>query len=310
MKISVCTLAHGRQDHLRNLVKGLAHSHRPPCELVIAVMQQEKYTLPDTSFPIRQVVLGSAGIPLSAGRNAAARHARSDLLVFLDVDCIAHPALLDDYAAAAETHAGVLMGEVGYLPSGATQNGIDYRHFEKTAVEHSERAGPPTASTALCRDYRCFWSLNFAISADDFRTTGGFDESFVGYGGEDTDFARSVHAAGLPIWWVRGAKAYHQYHPHHMPPVHHLESVIANAERFRQKWGQPTMQHWLRAFTMMGLIERTEDGWRVLREPGEDDFALTRQQEHQPYASSAAVLAQLEEEAASTPICEPRIAAV
>ena len=55
----------------------------------------------------------------------------------------------------------------------------------------------------------------------------------------------------MELFWVRGAKAYHQYHPHHMPPVHHLDSVLSNAEYFRSKWGQPTMQHWLRAFRLM-----------------------------------------------------------
>ena len=42
MKISVCTLAHGREDHLCNLVRGLNRSHRPPCELVVAVMQDQR----------------------------------------------------------------------------------------------------------------------------------------------------------------------------------------------------------------------------------------------------------------------------
>ncbi len=309
MKISVCTLAHGRERHLENLVRGLSQSRRPPCELVVAVLQDKRYNLPPTSFPIRQIVLGDCGIPLAKGRNLAAREARSDLLVFLDVDCIPNPRLIEDYANIAQDHDGVMMGEVGYLPSGATDGGIDFEAFERVAQQHSERAGPPQSPSAACNDYRCFWSLNFATSARDFAASGGFDESFDGYGGEDTDFARSLTSRGLPIWWVRGAKAFHQYHPHHMPPVHHLESVIANAERFRRKWGQPTMQHWLRAFTLMGLIERTENGWRILREPNEDDFALTRQQEKQAYASSSLVLEQLEREAETERTRVPAMAA-
>ena len=117
--------------------------------------------------------------------------------------------------------------------------------------------------------------------------------------GEDTDFGRTVATHELPIWWVLGAKAFHQYHPHHMPPVHHLDSVLANARRFAAKWGEPTMQHWLRAFVLMGLVERAGDGWRKLREPDESDLELTRQQESAPYASSATVLDWLEARAAS-----------
>lgn len=294
MNVSVCTLAHGRHAHLANLVRGLVLSQEPPAELVIAVMQDERYDLPATPFPVRQIVLGAGGIPLARGRNTAARAASGELLVFLDVDCIAHPALVADYARLAPRFPGVLMGEVGYLPEGATRGGIDHTCFDALARTHSERAGPPVGEAASCRDYRCFWSLNFALAAADFARAGGFDEGYEGYGGEDTDFGRVMVEAGLALWWVRGAKAYHQHHAHHMPPVHHLKSVLANALRFRDKWGEPTMQHWLRAFVLMGLIERDGDGFRILREPNEADLALTRQQAHQPYASSALVLEQLE----------------
>ena len=298
MKISVCTLAHGRQTHLENLVRGLNHSTRPPFELVIAVMQGDRYALPQTSFPVRQVVLGKSGICLAEGRNTAAEHARGDLLVFLDVDCIPAPDLIADYAAAASHNEGVLMGEVGYLPSGATARGIDFAKFECLAVKHSERAGPPASMVGRCGDYRCFWSLNFALPAQTFADLGGFDPRYVGYGGEDTDFGRTIVSKDVPLLWARGAKAYHQYHKHHMPPVHHLDSVVTNAQIFAEKWGEPTMQHWLRAFRLMGLIEPDGNGgWTKLREPAEEHLALTRQQEHQPYASSAVVLEQLEDQA-------------
>lgn len=298
MTISVCTLAHGRDAHLANLVRGLNHSSRPPGELVVAVMQDERYELPSTSFPVRQIMLGGNDICLAEARNAAAKHATGRLLVFLDVDCIPSPRLIEDYAAAAAFNDGVWMGEVGYLPKGATDRGIDYATFETLAVKHSERAGPPPGMVGRCGDYRCFWSLNFALSARTFENLGGFDPRYVGYGGEDTDFGRTIAAHDVPLWWVKGAKAFHQYHKHHMPPVHHLDSVLANAQVFAEKWGEPTMQHWLRAFRLMGLVEPDEGGsWVKLAEPSEEHLALTRQQEHQPYASSSVVLEQLEAQA-------------
>lgn len=297
MNISVCTLAHGRASHLTNLVRGLCRATVMPDELVIAVMQSEAYQLPDTPFPVRQIVLGGNDMPLARARNTAAHASGGDLLVFLDVDCIPDPGLIADYAEAARSLDGVMMGEVAYLPKGATVTGIDYRHFNQVGVLHSERPGPPSEPWKRCEDYRCFWSLNFALPARLFEKVGGFDARYVGYGGEDTDFGRTVAEWGYDLFWLRGAKAYHQYHPHHMPPVHHLDSVLSNALVFQDKWGEPTMQHWLRAFVLMGLIERTEDGWRKLREPDERDLALTRQQENQPYASSALVLDWLEEKA-------------
>jgi len=297
MTISVCTLARGRARHLENLVLGLRRSARPPRELVIAVMQGERYRLPEASFPVRQIVLGEPeddGLCLSRGRNAAAAKASGELLVFLDVDCIPHPSLLDDYARAADRRQGVFMGEVGYLANGAADDGVDFARFEEVAVRHPERPEPPRHLAERSQDDRAFWSLNFAIHAKDFAAIGGFDEGYAGYGGENGDFARALAANSLPLWWVRGAKAYHQFHPHHVPPVHHLDSVLANARRYQEKWGEPVMEQWLRAFTLMGLVKREDDGWRKLREPTEADFALTRQQEQQPYASAAQVVHWLE----------------
>jgi GT2 family glycosyltransferase len=297
MTISVCTLARGRARHLENMVLGLRRSARPPRELVVAVMQSDRYQLPEASFPVRQVVLGNqpnGELCLARGRNAAAAEASGELLVFLDVDCVPHPSLIDDYASAADRRQGVFMGEVGYLANGAADDGVDFDRFEEVAVRHPERPEPPQREVEPSRDAEAFWSLNFAIWAKDFASIGGFDERFTGYGGEDCDFARTLVANKMPLWWVQGAKAYHQFHPHHVPPVHHLDSVLANARSYQEKWGESGMEQWLRAFTLMGLIKREEDGWRKLREPNEADFALTRQQEQQPYASAAQVLQWLE----------------
>ncbi|MGB3794741.1 MAG: galactosyltransferase-related protein [Alteraurantiacibacter sp.] len=296
MSISICTLAHGRDGHLRNLVRGLDASNSRPDELVIAVMQDRLYDLPRAGFPVRQIMLGSSGIPLAAARNRAAGVANGETLVFLDVDCIPHPRLIDDYRAACSAGPGILMGEVAYLPSATDTASLDFAMFDRLGCKHSERAGPPETAIGRCGDYRQFWSLNFAMSAADFAAIGGFDEGFTGYGGEDTDFARKATTSGLNLWWARGARAYHQYHPHHMPPVHHIDSVIANAHHFLDKWGEPTMQHWLRAFVLMGLAEKRGGRWVKLREVDENDLAITRQQSHQPYASSSLVLEALEAE--------------
>ncbi len=294
MTVSICTLAHGRAAHLVNVVRALDMQTAILDELVIAVMQADAYDLPETRFPIRQIMMGADGIPLAAARNAAAQTALGEQLIFLDVDCIPAPSLVADYLAQLAAVDAVLMGEVLYLPSGATAEGLDFARFAALGVKHSERAGPPIEALGDCSDYRCFWSLNFAMRRATFLALGGFDERYVGYGGEDTDFGRVAMVAGIPIHWVRGARVYHQYHPHHMPPVHHVDSVIANAARFRDKWGHFTMEHWLKAFTLMGLIT-LRDGHHVrLREVSEQDLVLTRQQVDQPYASTSVVLAQLE----------------
>ncbi|MBU2956051.1 galactosyltransferase-related protein [Paracoccus sp. 1_MG-2023] len=295
--VSALTIAAGRSEHLANVVRGFDAQTTPPAELVIAVMQPEPYAdLPEVSFPVRQIMIPVAdgNLPLAAARNTAARQAVGDVLVFVDVDCIPAPGLIAEYAAAAEPGQGLLMGEVMYLPDQAERDGIDYALFDRLGVRHSDRQAPPPEGKRECNDYRCFWSLNFAIHRQDWDEAGGFDEGYVGYGGEDTDFGRILHEKGIAIWWLKGARVYHQYHPHCMPPIHQVPSVVRNAEYFASKWGHRTMEHWLHAFRLLGLIENTPEGLRVLREPNERDFALCRQEPHMPYANTRRVLDRIQ----------------
>ena len=292
--ISVLTILRGREAHLAHVLRGLARQTRPPDEVVIGVMGDRPVAVGvETPYPVRQVLVPGDPLPLARARNAVAREARGEVLAFLDVDCIPAPTLVEDYARGLAGWPGLLMGEVLYLPSGATAGEWTYEGFEAVAERHSDRQGPPPEGVRPCGDYRCFWSLNFALAAERFAASGGFDERYAGYGGEDTDFGRTLDAQTIPIGWLHGARVYHQYHPHHMPPVHHLGSILRNTEVFRAKWGEWTMGHWLHAFTLMGLVEETPEGWRQLREPGAEDLALTEQQAHMPYANSARVIRML-----------------
>ncbi|WP_258044436.1 galactosyltransferase-related protein [Sphingomonas citricola] len=300
MSVSVVTLAGGRPDHLRNLVTGLSRQTQLPAELIVAVMQDAEYDLPDAPFPVTQLLVEGGDLPLAQARNAAAQAARGDVLVFLDMDCIPTPTLVADYARHLDALDGLLMGEVMYLPGGATAGDWTSEDFTAIAVRHSDRRGPPADGVEICTDYRCFWSLNFAMRRDTFFRVGGFHEGYRGYGGEDTDFGKVLDTAGIPIAWIRGGLAHHQYHPHHMPPVHHLDSVVRNAELFERRWGYRTMGHWLHAFRLMGLIDDSAGRpIRILRRPDADDLALTGQQSHQPYANTTTVIRILEARAAS-----------
>lgn len=298
--VSVVTLAKGRPAHLRNVLLGLERQSQAPAEFIVAVMQDAPYDLPEVGLPVCQILVPGTELPLAAARNRGVAAATGDVVVFLDVDCIPAPDLVADYARGLAELDGLLMGEVLHLPERATAGDWTCEAFAAVAERHSDRRGPPAAGLEICHDYRCFWSLNFAIRRATFLATGGFDERYTGYGGEDTDFGKVLDQAGIPIAWMKGGLAYHQYHPHHMPPVHHLDSVVRNAELFEAKWGYRTMGHWLYAFKVMGLIDDTPDRpIRILRRPEAGDFALTGQQSHQPYSNSASVIRFLEAQAAA-----------
>ncbi|MFN0132366.1 MAG: galactosyltransferase-related protein [Phycisphaerales bacterium] len=56
-------------------------------------------------------------------------------------------------------------------------------------------------------------SANFAVTLDLYRRVNGFDEEYLGYGGEDDDLGRRVYAAGgRPAIVVASAIVLHQWH--------------------------------------------------------------------------------------------------
>lgn len=274
---SVLTLVRGRADRLRNLMVGLARQSVRPRELVIAWMQPDRAPdLPDPDCPVRHVHVAGEAMPLAAARNRAAEAATGDLLIFLDVDCIPSPTLVGAYGEAAAQIEGLLLGEVLYLPP-ASETGDAWDDETLARLGQAHPARPPVPPEGMRReeDPGQLWGLSFALPARAWHAAGGMDETYTGYGGEETDLAARLSAGGLPTFWVAQARAYHQHHPVHVPPLQHFDAILANAGRFRRTHGRWCMTYWLGQFHTAGLIAWDADApaIRVIRRPRPDEIA-------------------------------------
>nr|WP_274382565.1 galactosyltransferase-related protein [Methylorubrum extorquens] len=259
-------------------MRGLARQTLRPRELVIAWMQPDPAPdLPDPGCPVRHLHVPGEPMPLAAARNRAAAAACGDLLVFLDVDCIPGPTLVAAYAEAASAERGLFLGEVLYLPPDAIAGDTapDPAALDRLGRAHPAR--PPLPETGLRRepDAGQLWGLSFALPAEAWRAVGGMDERYAGYGGEETDLAARLAGSGLPTFWVAGARAYHQHHPVHVPPLQHFVPILANARRFHARHGRWCMTYWLEQFRAAGLIawDAEAAAIRVLRQPSAPEIA-------------------------------------
>lgn len=258
---SVLTIVKGRRNHLVNLIHGLNRQSCQPNELVIGYMQDDPHTdLPETKFPVRGVFVKSQNseMPLARARNAVAKAAACPNLVFLDVDCIPSDTVIEKYAAALAAQSGVYLGEVFYLPKGAVQQNFTPESLSKVGVRHPSKPAVPSMGVRLEENHGELWGLSFAIRQRDYLDCGGMDERFYGYGGEETDFARTLQHAGINLYWCAQARCFHQYHAVAKPPLHHFDSIVRNAQIFHQKWGKWCMEYWLAHFTSMSLIQWDE----------------------------------------------------
>jgi N-acetylglucosaminyl-diphospho-decaprenol L-rhamnosyltransferase len=262
---AVVTVAHGRHDHLQRQRASLAASTTTGVDHVVVAMDDP--VLAAAKWCSASLPGTALGLPLAAARNRGAEIALArgaTTLVFLDVDCLASPALLEGYATAVADEPGtVWSGPVTYLdppPAG----GYDLADLPRLDSPHPARPAPAPGVRVRDADPALFWSLSFACSAEAWRRTGGFCEDYVGYGGEDTDFARVAVGAGLGLGWVGAARAFHQWHPVSRPPVEHVADIVRNAEVFRARWGATPMLGWLEAFEERGLVRRGRDGrWHL-----------------------------------------------
>ncbi|GGB65799.1 glycosyltransferase family 2 protein [Blastomonas aquatica] len=265
--MSVLTIVRNRAGHLAQLVEGLRRSIQFPAELVVVDMASDPPVEEfDADFPVRVTHLASERLPLAQARNLAARHASSENLLFLDVDCIPMRALTGAIDQALDQNDALICAEVLYLgPDDARGEWVE-EDLAGSGKPHPAREFPAHGMRAESNP-GLFWSLAFGIRRARFETLGGFDEAYRGYGGEDTDFGFRADAAGLPLLFMGGPGAFHQHHPSPNPPLQHFDDIVRNAQLFRARWGFWPMEGWLQQFEAMGLLRIEPSSLHVLRRP-------------------------------------------
>lgn len=159
-------------------------------------------------FPIRFTSQPHEGFRLARVRNAAARLARGDYLLFLDGDCMIPP----HHVAAhldRRRRGTVLVGFCARLPQEACHT-LTPERLATTNWQALVPAGERRLLARRLRTSRLHAAIrhpskprltggDFGIWRDDFLAVNGFDERFVGWGQEDDDLGLRLRAAGLRL---------------------------------------------------------------------------------------------------------------
>ncbi len=171
---------------------------------------------------VRLVRREGRGFGLAAARNAGARAARHDILVFLDGDVVAEAGLL---AAHARWHHRVpdalTLGFCAYVSTaGLDAAAVRSRKASLADLLAGRPWDPPWLDRHMARTgdltsrhddlFRAVTGHNFAIRKAFFEEAGGFDESFDRYGGEDTEFGYRIWCRGGLLVPARDAFGWHQ----------------------------------------------------------------------------------------------------
>jgi GT2 family glycosyltransferase len=247
----VVTVA-GRRSHLHHQLDGLARQGSRPDRVVVVRMDDAPLRVP-AGVTVIDVPPVDGRLPLAAARNAGAAAAGTDAVLFLDVDCIPGHDLVAAMRRAVDQVDGLVCGTLRYLPAGVPAPGWTEADLWAASTTHPARPVVDPADLVRGDRYELAWTTCLGMRLDTFRRVGGFDERFVGYGCEDTDFGARAALLDTGVWWSGGV-AYHQAHPE-SDRRDHLDDIVRNARLFAEIHGWYPMAGWLREFRADGLID-------------------------------------------------------
>lgn len=217
--LSVIVTTYNRPDALRAVLDGLAAQGDRDFEVRVADdgSRDETRALVEATaiafpVPLTDLWQEDAGFRAGAARNRAAAEARGDYLVFLDGDCIPRNDFIARHRQLAEPGwmvAGnrILLSEKftsDALAAGTPLHAWQMSQWQAAADRGDINRTLPLRSLPLgalrklaARRWQRVRTCNLGVWRRDFETVNGFDETFQGWGYEDSDLAVRLLNAGV-----------------------------------------------------------------------------------------------------------------
>lgn len=210
-------------------------------------------------FPIRYAYQPDEGYRRSRILNQAVRESAAPYLIFADADCIPHRDFVGAHCDRRSSRT-VLCGRRVYLSKriseGLTTQSILAGKLERMTPSRVFDAllgrGGHWDEGLLLRNQTLHSLINykepsllgchFSLERSLLEEINGFNEDFVGYGGEDTEIEYRLRLAGAWFRWVRHLAI--QYHLYHTIRSGNQENLVV-LERTRAE-GKPICRNGLR----------------------------------------------------------------
>jgi glycosyltransferase involved in cell wall biosynthesis len=219
LNISVVVTTYNRPDALRQVLYGLNRQVYDNFEVIVADDGSDESTRemldklkPDLKYSLQHVWQADEGFRASRSRNNAIVKATAEYIVMLDGDCVPRKGFLKRHAELAE-HGWLVRGSRimldEYLTGMIERNAIDihnsrYVDLVKLYLQgHMKRLLPLLAlplgpvRKLRGRKWQGVKTCNLGVWRKDVLAVNGFDESFVGWGHEDADFAVRLFNYGV-----------------------------------------------------------------------------------------------------------------
>jgi len=154
---------------------------------------------------------------VSRSRNQGIARSQADFLLFLDDDILLNPLAIENYLRHFQTTPlCAIAGHTGSYQSHSADSvlltGVRVHYLDRRVMRY-RRNGLVFTANALQRPYHFSWSANLAVSRQIAEAVGGFDEAFVGWGGEDDQFGLDMIRRGYHLHFALDTWGEQQVHP-------------------------------------------------------------------------------------------------
>ena len=185
------------------VLDALARQTHPGIDVVVA--DDGSADAPTVPPGVRIVSQPDLGFRAAAARNLGASTSTADVLVFLDADTVPEPG----FVAALVRHAAANPDVLAVGRRRHADLSGDGTELPEPAWLRDGYAASHDLLDADGRSFRYVISAVLACRRTLFEDLGGFDERFVGYGGEDWDLAYRAWNAGAVLVHEADAVAWH-----------------------------------------------------------------------------------------------------
>ncbi|MBA3671418.1 MAG: glycosyltransferase family 2 protein [Gemmatimonadaceae bacterium] len=231
MATSLVITTYRRPDALSLVLSSVAAQTTLPCEVVVAddgsgpetlaVVDHHRALLAERGVSLIHAWHPDDGFRASAIRNCAIRRSCGDYLIFVDGDCVLHGDFVRSHEQYARDGCFVQGGRVlldkrhtaealraGVVAPGVWRAGVRNRLSGLSLPWLAPLVPSPRDPLRGVR------SANLAVWRDDVERVNGFDERYVGWGREDSDFVARLVMAGRRRRKLKfGGIVHHLWHP-------------------------------------------------------------------------------------------------
>ena len=242
VQVALLITTFNRPDALNLVFASVAKQSRLPDEVIICDDgSNQKTSGVITSWsrrlPTRHVWSSDMDFRAALTRNLGILKSRSEVLVFVDGDCLLPPYFVEQHVKLVEP--GFLVSGGRHLLSVEQTNSVLSGTLEHSAVfNHWKFSSWPLGPlrNLSSKNWEGVRTCNLSVYREDALRIAGFDESYVGWGREDSDFVVRLIHSGVKIRSGRlAACVAHLYHPESP-----RDRLSVNDQRFIEVLNNPT----------------------------------------------------------------------